>query len=71
LFGIARQVLAAQPCETQLSRAWTRLREFLILAISADQFDQGLRSAEAVAGIIRIARTTRELSVERPSTAVP
>lgn len=70
-FGIARQVLAAQPCETGLSRVWTRLRELLILAISADQFEQGLRSAETVAGTIRIARATRELSVERPSTAVP
>ena len=71
LFGIARQVLAAQPCGTELSRVWTRLRKLLILAIPLDHFEQGLRSAEAVAGTIRIARATRELSVERPSTAVP
>uniref|UniRef100_UPI0038F7BBAC hypothetical protein n=1 Tax=Streptomyces europaeiscabiei TaxID=146819 RepID=UPI0038F7BBAC len=43
LFGIARQVLAAQPCGTELSRVWTRLRKLLILAIPLDHFEQGLR----------------------------
>lgn len=71
LFGIARQVLAAQPRGTELSRVWARLRELLDLAISTTHFEQGLCGAEAVGGIIRIARGTRELSVERPSASVP
>lgn len=66
LFGSARQVLAAQSGGTELSRVWARLRELLDLAISTTDFEQGLRGAEAVGGIIRIARGTRELSVEPP-----
>jgi hypothetical protein len=71
LFGIARQVLAARPGGIESSRVWQRLRELLDLAISTTDFEQGLRGAEAVGGIVRIARGTRELSVERPSASVP
>ncbi|MBV9978453.1 hypothetical protein [Bradyrhizobium sp.] len=67
LFGIARQVLAARPQETDLSVLWVNLGELLSLTFSAAQFKFALRSAEGIAGTIRIARATRHLSIERPS----
>jgi hypothetical protein len=65
-FAFAKQVLDAKREDAGLSRLWIALRELVRRHFSIEKFCLAIHMAEAVNGVIRVSRSTRELSVERP-----
>lgn len=64
LLETANQLLAAQPEGTDLSDLQINLREILSKVISPAKFEFALSIARIANGMIRVARATREVTVE-------
>ncbi|MGH6711764.1 MAG: hypothetical protein ACREEK_22680 [Bradyrhizobium sp.] len=64
LFDLTKQVLNSRAEESGLPVLWVTLRKLLNLHFSSAKLDLAIHGAEHVKGVIRVSRSTRELSVE-------
>lgn len=64
--ALAKKIIDPQCEEAGLSDQWTDLREMVHRHFSIERFQLAIHIAEVTNGIVRVSRSTRDLSVETP-----